>query len=110
VHGISPGNGVYQASQQESMSANLTTKVFRTYSFSASLGRDTLSSVSQNLGKYQSEYARMSLNRAYRRGVGLSLGLEYRYFDVSALGFLRNQLRITSGISWGSGTGRLWPF
>ena len=39
------------------MSANLTTKVFRTYSFSTSLGRDTLSSISQNLGKYQSEYA-----------------------------------------------------
>ncbi len=110
AHGISPGNGVFQASEQESMSANLTTKVFRTYSFSASLGRDTLSSISQNLGKYQSEYARISLNRAYRRGVGLSLGLEYRYFDVSGLGFLRNQLRITSGVSWGSGTGRLWPF
>jgi len=114
AHGVSPGNGLFQASEQESISANFATKVFRTYSFSASLGRDSLSSVSQtvsqNLGKYQSEYGQISLSRAYRRGVGLNLALEYRYFDVTGLGFVRNQLRITSGVTWGSGNGRLWPF
>jgi len=110
ARGISPGNGVYQTSQQESISGNLTTKVFRTYSLQVGLGRDTLESVAQNLGKYQSEYARISLNRTYRRGIGVSLGAEYRYFDVAGLGYLRNQLRITSGITWSPGTGRLWPF
>jgi hypothetical protein len=114
AQGVSPGNGLFQASEQESISANFATKVFRVYSFSASMGRDSLSSVSQtvsqNLGKYQSEYGRISLNRAYRRGVGLSLALEYRYFDVTGLGYVRNQLRITSGVTWSSGNGRLWPF
>lgn len=115
ARGISPGNGVFQTSEQESISANLTTRVFRNYSFSIIAGRDTLgsvtaSSVMQNLGKYQSEYGRLSLSRAYRRGVGLSLTAEYRYFDVAVLGYLRSQLRITSGFTWGSGTGRLWPF
>jgi hypothetical protein len=110
ARGISPGNGVFQTSQQQSVSANLTTRVFRTYSFQAALGQDTLASVSQNLGKYQSEYGRITLSRRYRRGIGLSLALEYRYFDVASLGYLRNQLRITSGVTWSPGTGRLWPF
>lgn len=114
ARGISPGNGIYQTSQQESISANLTAKVFRTYSLTAGVGRDTLASVTQleveNLGKYQSMYARISLSKTYRRGVGLNLSVEYRHFDLDILGELRNQLRITSGISWGSGTGRLWPF
>jgi hypothetical protein len=114
ARGISPGNGVFQTSQQESISANLTAKVFRSYSLSLGVGRDTLTSVAvsaiQNLGKYQSEYGRISLSRTYRRGVGLNLTAEYRYFDVDMLGYLRNQLRISTGVSWGSGTGRLWPF
>jgi hypothetical protein len=114
AHGISPGNGVFQTSEQESISASLTTRVFQSYSLSLGAGRDTLTSIGvsqiQSLGKYQSEYARLSLNRAYRRGIGASVTVEYRYFDVDALGYLRNQLRITSGITWGSGTGRLWPF
>lgn len=115
AHGISPGNGVYQTSQQQSIVATLTARVFRTYTFSASTGRDTLQSIGleafgQTLGKYQSEYARLTLGRTYRRGVGLNFGAEYRYFGLSGEGFVRNQLRITSGVSWGSGTGRLWPF
>jgi len=110
ARGITPGNGVYQTSQQESISANMTARVFRTYSFSIAAGRDTLEAITQSLGKYQSEYGRIALSRTYRRGIGLTLTAEYRYFDINTTGFLRNQLRITSGVTWGSGTGRLWPF
>ena len=110
ARGVSPGNGVYQTSRQESISASLTAKVFRTYTFQAGLGRDTLSAVGQVLGRYQSEYGRVSLNKGYKRGIGLSLTAEYRYFDVANLGFLRNQLRIASGITWSPAAGRLWPF
>jgi hypothetical protein len=110
ARGISPGNGVFQTSQQESISATLTARVFRTYSLTVGAGRDTLRAVTQNLGRYQSEYGRLTLGRTYRRGIGLSLSGEYRYFDVDILGSVRNQLRITSGVTWGSGTGRLWPF
>jgi hypothetical protein len=114
AHGISPGNGVFQTSQQESISATVTTKVFRNYSLSLGVGRDTLTSVAvsaiQNLGKYESDFGQISLNRTYRRGVGLTFTAQYRYFDVDLLGSLRNQIRISTGVSWGSGTGRLWPF
>jgi hypothetical protein len=114
ARGVSPGNGVFQTSQQESISGNLTAKVFRNYSLTIGAGRDTLTSITvsaiQNLGKYQSEYGRISLGRTYRRGIGVSLTAEYRYFDFDVLGYLRNQLRISSGVTWGSGSGRLWPF
>ncbi len=114
ARGISPGNGVFQTSQQESISASLTATVLRSYSLTLGGGRDTLRaatlSVVQNLGTYQSEYARLSLGRTYRRGVGASLSVEYRHFSIDAEGYLRNQLRITSGVTWGSGTGKLWPF
>jgi hypothetical protein len=110
ARGISPGNGVFQTSQQESMSASVTTRVFRTYTFTAAVGRDTLVAVGQALGKYESEYGRLALGRTYRRGVGLNFSAEYRYFDIDSYGFVRNQLRISSGVTWGSGTGRLWPF
>jgi len=108
--GVSPGNGVFQTSQQESLSASMSARVFRTYTLTAAVGRDTLVAIGQALGKYESEYARLSLGRTYRRGVGLTFGAEYRYFDIDSAGFVRNQLRITSGMTWGSGTGRLWPF
>jgi hypothetical protein len=112
ARGISPGNGVLQTSQQESIIGSVTARVFRIYSFTAALGRDTLEGVGlvDALGKYQSEYARITLNRTYKRGVGLSFSAEYRYFGIDAVDFVRNQLRITSGVTWGSGTGRLWPF
>jgi hypothetical protein len=110
ARGISPGNGVYQTSQQESISGTISMRLFRSYSFQAAIGRDTLSSIAQNLGKYQSEYGRIELSRTYRKGIGLNLGAEYRYFDVAQFGYLRNQLRITTGVGWTSGTGRLWPF
>jgi hypothetical protein len=112
ARGISPGNGVIQTSQIESIMGSLTTRAFRTYTFTASLGRDTLEGVGivQALGKYQSEYGRISLARTYSRGIGLNIGAEYRYFDLNTGGFVRNQVRLTSGFTWGSGSGRLWPF
>jgi hypothetical protein len=110
ARGISPGNGVFQTSQQESMSGTLSERLFRTYSLQVVLGRDSLESVVLTLAKYQSEYGRISLSRTYRRGIGLNFSVEYRYFDVAELGLVRNQLRISSGVTWGSGNGRLWPF
>lgn len=112
ARGISPGNGVYQTSQQESISANLNAKVLRSYSLALSGGRDTLKAATlsavSNFGTYQSDFARLSLGRTNRRGIGASLSVEYRHFNLDVAGYVRNQLRITSGFTWGSG--RLWPF
>lgn len=114
AHGVSPGNGLYQTSEMESISANLSAKVFRSYAVTLGIGRDTLESVTEsivaNFGSYEDEYATLRLSRMYSRGLGLSLSLAYRHFNIDEVGFVRNQLTVTSGFSWGSGTGKLWPF
>jgi hypothetical protein len=114
ARGISPGNGVYQTSQQESISGNLNMTVLRSYSLALTVGRDTLSTVTEsvvaNLGNYQSAYTRVSFGRTYRRGIGANLVVEYRRFGLETSGSVRNQLRVTSGVTWGSGNGKLLPF
>jgi hypothetical protein len=108
--GITPGNGVFETSQQESISGIITFKVFRDYSFSVAGGQDKLTSPALVTGKYQSEYGRLSLARTFRRGIGLTLLAEFRHFDIDVSGFVDNQVRITSGFTWSPATGRLWPF
>ncbi|HXE65049.1 MAG TPA: hypothetical protein VN519_16015 [Bryobacteraceae bacterium] len=110
ARGISPGNGVFQTSQQVSSSGTFTTRVFRVYTLSLGAGRDSLASIAQALGNYQSDYGRIGLSRTYKRGVGLNFTIDYRHFDVTSFAALRNQIRITSGVTWSPGTGRLWPF
>lgn len=110
ARGISPGNGVFQTSRQESISGNVTLRLKRNASLQTSFGRDTLGSVGQALGEFKSDSARISLSRTYRRGFGLSLAAEYRHFDIVNFASIRNQLRITTGFTWSPTTGRLWPF
>src|SRR6201999_3982456 len=50
ARGISPGNGVYQASEQESIGASFRTLILRYYTISLSAGHDSLKSVAQTLG------------------------------------------------------------
>lgn len=113
AHGISPGNGIYQASEQQSMSAGFGMPLFRIYKLQAGVGRDTLSAVGVSqatLGSYASEYARISLSRAFPRGVSLNLAAEFRHYLISDSVILENQFRLTSGLSWGPPGGKLWPF
>jgi hypothetical protein len=110
ARGISPGNGLFLTSTQESIVASTRTPFARIYNVGANFGRDTLLSVGQLLGKYQSEYVSLSISRKFRRGMSLDFQAEFRHFQVADLLADRNQLRITSGLTWGSTTGRLWPF
>jgi hypothetical protein len=109
AHGVAPGNGVYQTSTQESISAGFSAQFFHKYNFRAGLNYTTLSSITAALGAYKSDGATMSFSRGFGRGLTASLGVEYRHYDVSEFITLKNELRITSGISWGR-TGRMLPF
>jgi hypothetical protein len=111
AQGISPGNGLFQTSRQESMSVGLGSKIFRIWSLQTGLSRDRLAAVTQELGRYESESARLSISRMYRLGIGVSFSADYRHFNVENLNSaIRNQLRISSGVSWTPAAGRLWPF
>jgi hypothetical protein len=108
ARGITPGNGLFQTSQQESIASNAGIKLFRTYGLSIGAGRDRIVSVTQNLGQYVTEYATVSMARSYKKGLGVNFSLNYRHFEIATLGNLRDQLSVSSGFSWSSS--RLWPF
>jgi hypothetical protein len=110
ARGISPGNGVFQASSQETIAASGSMTMMRSYLVRLGGGRDSLSSVSQTLGKYVSENAQLSVGRSFRGGFGANLVLSYRYFDVKGLPVVRNQVFVSSGLTWSPAGGRLWPF
>jgi hypothetical protein len=109
AHGVAPGNGIFQTSIQESISAGLGRQFFRRYSFRMGLNYTTLSSITVALGTYKSDGASMTVGRSFNRGFTATLGAEYRHYDVTEFVGLRNELRLTSGITWGR-TGRLLPF
>ena len=110
AHGISPGNGLYTTSEQESISAAFAAPVFRIYTVNVGLGRDTLTAIGQQLGNYTSDYARLAMSRSFNRGMSANFSVEFRHFDISESVAVRNQVRVTSGFSWGSNSGRIWPF
>ena len=109
AHGVAPGNGIFQTSTQESISAAFGAQVFRRYSFRLGLNYNTLNSITVALGTYKSDSATLSLGRPFSRGLSATLGVEFRHYDITDFVGLRNEFRITSGISWGR-SGRLLPF
>jgi len=109
AHGVAPGNGIFQTSTQESISAAFSAQVFRRYNFRIGLSYNTLNSITAALGEYKSDAATIGLSRAFGRGLTGSVGAEFRHYDITEFITLRNEFRITSGISWGR-TGKMLPF
>jgi hypothetical protein len=110
AHAVSPGNGIFQTSEQQSFGAGFTMPFSRRYALRLGLGRDMLVAIHQNLGNYDSDYARIAITRTFNRGVAWDFSAEFRHFDLDDPSAVRNQLRLVSGITWGPGEGRLWPF
>jgi len=110
VRGISPGNGVFQASEQEAINADFAMKLRRVYQFRVSASRTTLSAVAQTIGNYTSESAQISLSRTYRGGFAANLQVGYRHIAIVSATPVLPQYLITSGITWSPPNGRLWPF
>jgi hypothetical protein len=110
AHGISPGNGVYLTSEQETLGASGAMKIFRNYLVTAGGTYNSLSSIAQTVGKYSSESATLAFTRQFRAGAGWTTQLSYRYFNIGDNSPVKNEVRISTGISWASRNGRLWPF
>jgi hypothetical protein len=110
AHAVSPGNGLFQTSEQQSMSADFTIPFMRRYALRAGFGRDMLVAIGQNLPSYESDFGRIAITRTFDRGVAWDFSAEFRHFDIADPGAVPNQLRLVSGFTWGPGEGRLWPF
>ncbi len=110
AHGVSPGNGIFQTSVQESIGASATVPFLRRYTVTAGFGRDALTAIGQTLGNYTSDYGRLSFSRKFNEGMETIVSGEFRHFDIAQTYIVRNQLRLTAGFSWSPASGRLWPF
>ncbi len=112
AHGVSPGNGYYQTSVQQSVSANFATPApfFRRYLVTFTVGWDTLSAMMQALSSYRSEYAVIAVSRPIGNGLSATFSSSLRHMDVADFIGDRNQFMLSAGVNWGSTSGRLWPF
>jgi hypothetical protein len=110
ANGITPGNGVFLTSQQRTISAGFNARFLRRYTVSIGGGQSTLSSQAQTLGKYTSQYATVSLSRAFPRGISSVLSFNYRHFEIFDAPGAGNEFRVTAGASWSPTNSRLWPF
>jgi len=108
AHGLAPGNGQILTSTQQVISGSFSASLFHRYSVSLSGGRSTLSAQVQNTGSYSTNYLGLNLSRTLPRNVTASLGINYTQYSVTNMPGLQSQFRITSGISWGPGPGKLW--
>ena len=109
ARGVSPGNGVFLTSEQESFGGAASMRLFRRYLASVQASRDKLSALTQNLGKFTSENASFSLSRSFSHGFAMNFLISYRYFNVGDNSPVRNEGRLSTGITWSPPGGRLWP-
>ncbi len=110
VKGVSPGNGFYQASQQEVYTLDFTQRFWRVYAVSLQVSRATLSSISQTLGNYTNDTVQLSLSRTFRREVAANFQISYRHFEITDSMAIHPQILVSTGLSWSPDRGRLWPF
>jgi hypothetical protein len=109
AHGLAPGNGLILSSVQQAISAAYSMRLFRRYGVSLALGQSSISSTSQTIGKYTSDYATLSLSRPFRHGLSTNFSVSYRRFTIEGGPPMpQSQIYLSSGFSWGPGEGRLW--
>ncbi len=110
ARGVSPGNGVFQASTQESLALSAASRVRRKYTVQFSVGREQLTSASQSTGSYGGYNAQISAGRSFRGGFASNVQVGFRYFDLTAAQAARDQIQVSSGITWSPGRDKFWPF
>jgi hypothetical protein len=108
--GVSPGNGVFQTSQQQTFSASGSMKVFRKYPLSLSVTRSSLSSLAQSLGNYTSDSIQVSTSRSIFGHFAWNVGVGYRRFLIAGTPGSPGQYIVNTSVSWSPSNGKLWPF
>lgn len=101
--GTTPGNGVFIASQQQTIEGGMNLLFLRKYRVSLNGARTSLDSISQQVGQYKSDTVHFGVSRSLFRHTQSDIGMEYRHFVITDSPMLRNQFRFTVGISWSNG-------
>jgi hypothetical protein len=111
VNGISPGNGIILTSNQQIISAGLSTKLFRRYTVQVSAVSQALTSVAQTAsGSYRADLAQISIGRSYRGGLSVNASASYGYYGTTSAYIRPYEIHLSSGVSWSPPNLKIWPF
>jgi hypothetical protein len=110
TRGVSPGNGVYMTSQQETVSASATYTGVRHWYLSASGGYARMGALIQTLGHYRSYNGGGAVSRDLSKSLHSTLRFDGRRYDTGIATFKRDTWRVTLGLTWSPGDVplRLW--
>ncbi len=103
IRGVTPGNGLYLTSQREGIYGTLDYTGFRVWTVGIGGGRDTLSSLGQTLGQFRSYVGRATMGRRLGRVFTGTTAFEFRRYNIDGTNFLRNQFRVTVGLTFNPG-------
>ena len=101
--GVTPGNGIFLTSEQETAGANFKYQGIQRWTFFASVGYNRLSSFLQTIGKYHGYSAGAGVTRLLGKGLNVDLRIDERRYDTGEAGFKRNASRATLGLTWSRG-------
>lgn len=109
-HGVTPGNGVYLTSQQDTGSAGYSYTGMRSWSLDTQVYYSDMASIGQQIGKYKTVSAGFGATRAINsRNMFLTLRFDARRY-VAGSSFHRNAYNASLGFAYSPGDVplRLW--
>jgi len=101
--GVSPGNGVYLTSRQETANAGFSYQASRKWSYSVNAGYTRLNGIAQNLSPYSGFNGDTSLTYSITHPIQIVAAYQARRLEVIDASFRRTSSRATIGISFSPG-------
>lgn len=101
--GVSPGNGIYLTSGQESGGVSYSYNGLQHWSFAANAIYMRLSGVFRTTTEYRSYQAGLSATRTLGAGFQLNAVMQDQRYDTGFGGFRRNAYRASLGFAWSPG-------
>ncbi len=111
TEGVVPGTNNGTTSTMKAMVGSYTASVFRSYNLSLDAGWNSIDAVTagvQNNLSNSSKFIGSSVTRNFRHGVGSTFGVDYRWLLLPGTAVSTTQFRVTYGVTWGPGEGKLW--
>ncbi len=102
-NGVSPGNGVYLTSRQQTATAGLSYQASRKLSFAVNAGYTRLNGIAQNLSPYSGFNGDTSLTYSITQPIHIVAQYQARRLEVIDATFRRTASRATIGISFSPG-------
>ena len=101
--GVSPGNGVYLTSRQNSAGAQYSFSGLRKWTMGTSATYSELSTLGQSLGKYQGYQAGVGATYKLANAVHAEFRYDYRHYTTQNDVFKKNSNRVSIGLAFSPG-------